>query len=158
MIHALKYRVFYFFNIKDDCRLIRDCISGYIYDSSPVDFTSDLGRRFLVHPSVLKISHTPSVLSWMANVISDGFDAVFLNRFESQRAEYWQTLYSSVVSSLYPNSIPIFFAFFPIANTLSFYCRAWGLLILFCVQKVMSLLHIKLFAISLKDFKSLGVI
>ncbi|KAJ9166211.1 hypothetical protein P3X46_020993 [Hevea brasiliensis] len=80
----------------DDCRLVRDCISGYIYDSSPVDFTSDLGRRFLVHPSVLKISHTPRVLSWMVNVISDGLDAVFLNRFESLRAEYWQTLYSSV--------------------------------------------------------------
>ncbi|KAJ9186711.1 hypothetical protein P3X46_002256 [Hevea brasiliensis] len=80
----------------DDCRLVRDCISGYIYDSSPVDFTSDLGRRFVVHPSVLKISHTPRVLSWMANVICNGLDAVFLNTFESQRAEYWQTLYSSV--------------------------------------------------------------
>ncbi|XP_048226783.1 uncharacterized protein LOC8278897 [Ricinus communis] len=80
----------------DDCRLVRDCIAGHIFDSSPVDFTSDLGRRFAVHPSVLKMSHPPRILSWMANGISNGLDALFLNRFESQRAEYWQTLYSSV--------------------------------------------------------------
>uniref|UniRef100_A0A2P2KDP0 Uncharacterized protein n=2 Tax=Rhizophora mucronata TaxID=61149 RepID=A0A2P2KDP0_RHIMU len=80
----------------DDCRLVRDCISGHIYDSSPVDFTSDLGRKFVVHPSVLGMSHPPRVFSWIANGISNGLDALFLNRFESQRAEYWQTLYSSV--------------------------------------------------------------
>ncbi|KAG2310222.1 hypothetical protein Bca52824_021779 [Brassica carinata] len=27
----------------DDCRLVRNCISGFIYDSCPVDFTRDLG-------------------------------------------------------------------------------------------------------------------
>lgn len=97
----LKYYGFVmcFFHIKDDCQLVRDCISGYIYDSSPVDFTSDLGRRFVVHPTVLKVSHTPRVLSWMSNVISNGLDAFFLSKFESMRAEYWQTLYSSVVST-----------------------------------------------------------
>ncbi|CAN0922278.1 hypothetical protein LINGRAHAP2_LOCUS32999 [Linum grandiflorum] len=80
----------------DDCRLIRDCLSGHIYDSCPVDFTSDLGRRFVVHPSVLKTQHPPRILSWMANGISNGLDALFLSRFEADRAEYWQTLYSSV--------------------------------------------------------------
>ncbi|KDP38370.1 hypothetical protein JCGZ_04295 [Jatropha curcas] len=80
----------------DDRRLVRDCISGHIYDSSPVDFTSVLGREFIVHPSVLKMSRPPKVLSWMVNSISDCLDALFLNKFESQRAEYWQTLYSSV--------------------------------------------------------------
>lgn len=80
----------------DDHQLVRDCISGHIYDSSPVDFTSDMGRRFVVHPSVLKMSHPPRMLSWMTNGISSSLDALFLNRFESQRAEYWQTLYSSV--------------------------------------------------------------
>ncbi|CAI8599217.1 unnamed protein product [Vicia faba] len=44
----------------DDYQLVRDSISGYIYDSSPVDFTSDIGVRF-----------------------------------ESHRAEYWRTLYST---------------------------------------------------------------
>lgn len=84
--------------MKDDCRLVRDCISGHIYDSSPVDFTSDLGTKFVLHPNVLNISHPPRFASWMANGIASGLDALFLNRFESHRAEYWQTLYSTVVS------------------------------------------------------------
>ena len=32
-------------------------------DSSPVDFTSDIGRRCEIHPSVLKMSHPPRILS-----------------------------------------------------------------------------------------------
>ncbi|XP_054790117.1 uncharacterized protein LOC129299088 [Prosopis cineraria] len=81
---------------KVDYQLVRDSISGYIYDSSPVDFTSDLGARFLLHPSVLKMSHPPRFASWIANGIASGLDALFLSRFESQRAEYWQTLYSTI--------------------------------------------------------------
>ncbi|CAN1273967.1 hypothetical protein LINPERPRIM_LOCUS15242 [Linum perenne] len=85
-----------YFGIRmDDCRLVKDCLSGHIYDSCPVDFTSDLGRRFVVHPSVLKTQHPPRIISWIANGISNGLDALFLSRFEAQRAEYWQTLYSS---------------------------------------------------------------
>ncbi|CAI0558356.1 unnamed protein product, partial [Linum tenue] len=80
----------------DDCRLVRDCLSGHIYDSCPVDFTSDLGRRFVVHPSVLKTSNPPRMLTWIASGISNSLDALFLSRFEAHRAEYWQTLYSSV--------------------------------------------------------------
>ncbi|KAJ8471342.1 hypothetical protein OPV22_025685 [Ensete ventricosum] len=49
--------------------LIRECICGQIYDSSPVDFTAELATRFLHHTS---------------------------QRFEAQCAEYWQSLYSSV--------------------------------------------------------------
>ncbi|XP_019054704.1 PREDICTED: uncharacterized protein LOC104605936 isoform X2 [Nelumbo nucifera] len=80
----------------DGHRLVRDCLCGHIYDSSPTDFTSDLGTRFVLHPTVLKMSRPPRLMSWIANGISSGLDALFLNRFESQRAEYWQTLYSSV--------------------------------------------------------------
>ncbi|ESW08664.1 hypothetical protein PHAVU_009G063900 [Phaseolus vulgaris] len=80
----------------DDYQLVRECISGYIYDSSPVDFTSDLGVRFLLHPTVLKVSHPPRFASWVANGIASGLDSLFLSRFESQRAEYWQTLYSTI--------------------------------------------------------------
>ncbi|KAM7280170.1 hypothetical protein ACFE04_007304 [Oxalis oulophora] len=80
----------------DGCQLARDCISGHIFDSSPVDFTSDLGTRFVIHPSVLKMSQPPKVVSWIANRIASSLDALFLSRFESQRAEYWQTLYASV--------------------------------------------------------------
>ncbi|CAK9176993.1 unnamed protein product [Ilex paraguariensis] len=80
----------------DEYRLVRDCVSGHIYDSTPVDFTSDLGTRFVLHPTVLKMSRPPLLASWIANGISLSLDALFLSRFESQRAEYWQTLYSSI--------------------------------------------------------------
>ncbi|KAJ0981501.1 hypothetical protein J5N97_009756 [Dioscorea zingiberensis] len=80
----------------DDYQILRDCICGQIYDSSPVDFTSDLGTRFVLHPTVLKISQPPRVISWMAKALASGLDTLFINRFEAQRAEYWQTLYSSV--------------------------------------------------------------
>ncbi|XP_068638121.1 uncharacterized protein [Aristolochia californica] len=80
----------------DKYQFVRDCICGYIYDSSPVDFTSDLGTRFVLHSSVLKMNQPPRIVSWMANAIASGLDSLFINRFEAQRAEYWQTLYSSV--------------------------------------------------------------
>jgi farnesol dehydrogenase len=80
----------------DECQLVKDCISGHIFDSSPVDFTCDLGTRFAIHPSVLKMSQPPKVVSWIASGIGSSLDALFLSRFESQRAEYWQTLYASV--------------------------------------------------------------
>jgi farnesol dehydrogenase len=87
------------FMTQDDYQLVKDCISGYIYDSSPVDFTSDMGVRFILHPSVSKVSHPPRFASWIANGIASGLDSLFLNRFESQRAEYWRTLYSTTVSN-----------------------------------------------------------
>ncbi|KAL8029978.1 hypothetical protein ABFX02_14G257800 [Erythranthe guttata] len=80
----------------DDYQLVRDCISGHIFDSTPVDFVSDIGTRFVLHPSVLKISSPPRLVSWIADGISSTLDTLFLSRFELQRAEYWQTLYSTV--------------------------------------------------------------
>jgi hypothetical protein len=68
-----------------------------MYDSSPVDFVSDLGTRFLLHPSVLKMSEPPRVLSWTAKGVASGLDILFISRFEEQRKEYWETLYTSVV-------------------------------------------------------------
>ncbi|CAH2046505.1 unnamed protein product [Thlaspi arvense] len=80
----------------EDCSLVRNCISGFIYDSSPVDFTSDLGAKLAVHPTTLRMSNPPKPFVWAANGIASSLDYVFLNRFESQRAEYWQTLYSTI--------------------------------------------------------------
>ncbi|XP_057766292.1 uncharacterized protein LOC130986782 isoform X1 [Salvia miltiorrhiza] len=80
----------------DECRLVRDSVSGYIFDSCPVDFVSDIGNRFVLHQTGLKISRPPLVASWITSGISSTLDALFLSRFESQRAEYWQTLYSTV--------------------------------------------------------------
>ncbi|KAL6521951.1 hypothetical protein OROMI_031828 [Orobanche minor] len=80
----------------DDYQLVRNCVSGYIFDSTPVDFVSDLGTRFVLHPSVLQTSQPPVLATWIAKGISSSLDALFLSRFETQRAEYWQTLYSTV--------------------------------------------------------------
>lgn len=82
--------------MKNEYRLVRDCLSGHIFDSCPVDFTSDLGTRFVLHPSVLKLSRPPTIATWIANGISSSLDALFLTKFESQRAEFWQTLYSTI--------------------------------------------------------------
>ncbi|XP_057794524.1 uncharacterized protein LOC131010860 [Salvia miltiorrhiza] len=81
---------------QDECRLVRDSISGYIFDSCPVDFVSDLGKRFILHQTGFKISRPPLVASWITSGISSTMEALFLSRLESQRAEYWQTLYSTV--------------------------------------------------------------
>lgn len=77
-------------------QLVRNCVSGHIYDSSPLDFTSDLGARFGLHPSILKMPGSSKLVSWVAKGIASGLDALYLTRFESQRVEYWQALYSSV--------------------------------------------------------------
>lgn len=90
-----KLSISFFF--QDDYWLVKDCLCGHIYDSSPVDFTSDLGTRFVLHPSVLKRPHPPRVVSWMAKALATGLDSLFIRRFEAERADYWQTLYSSVV-------------------------------------------------------------
>ncbi|MCD9558483.1 hypothetical protein HAX54_015870 [Datura stramonium] len=81
-----------------ECRLVKDCLSGYIFDSSPMDFTSNLVARFILHPSVLGMYFPRPLASWIAYGITSSLDAFFLERFESQRADYWQTLYASVSS------------------------------------------------------------
>ncbi|KAL8166039.1 hypothetical protein V2J09_007538 [Rumex salicifolius] len=75
---------------------IRDCLAGHIYDSGPVDFVNDISMRSIFHPSILNVRRPTRLATWMANGIASGLDSLFLNRFESQRAEYWQTLFSSV--------------------------------------------------------------
>ncbi|KAG9156497.1 hypothetical protein Leryth_024414 [Lithospermum erythrorhizon] len=93
---ACMYKVLEIIHGKNkDYQLVRDCIAGFKFDSSPVDFTSDLGTKFVLHPTVLKMSRPPLFVSWIANGISSGLDAMFLSKFEAHRAEYWQTLYSS---------------------------------------------------------------
>lgn len=80
----------------DEYQLVRDCVSGHIFDSTPVDFVSDIGTRFVLSPTVLKVSKPPLFVSWIARGISSRLDALFITRFESQRADYWQTLYATV--------------------------------------------------------------
>ncbi|XP_027161836.1 uncharacterized protein LOC113762585 [Coffea eugenioides] len=80
----------------NDSRLVRSCISGQIYDSGPVDVTSDLGARFSVHPTVLKMPGSAKLVSLVAKGVTSGLDALFITKFGSQQTDYWQSLYSSV--------------------------------------------------------------
>ncbi|XP_065010064.1 uncharacterized protein LOC135639958 isoform X1 [Musa acuminata AAA Group] len=59
-----------------DYQLVKESLCGQIYDSTPVDFTSDLGTRFVLHPSVLKRPHPPRVVSWMAKALATGLDTL----------------------------------------------------------------------------------
>ncbi|XWS68014.1 hypothetical protein CRYUN_Cryun04dG0053900 [Craigia yunnanensis] len=80
----------------DGNQLVRNCVSGQIYDSSPVDFASDLNAQFALHASIRKMPGPSKLVSWIAKGVASGLDGLYLTGFESQRAEYWQTLYSSV--------------------------------------------------------------
>ncbi|KAL2254659.1 UNVERIFIED_CONTAM: hypothetical protein Sindi_0260600 [Sesamum indicum] len=80
----------------EDSRLVASCISGQIYDSDPVEFTTDLGARFALHPSILKVPGSAKLVSLFAKGVTSSLDALFITRFGSQRADYWRTLYSSI--------------------------------------------------------------
>ncbi|CAJ1939429.1 unnamed protein product [Sphenostylis stenocarpa] len=77
-------------------QLLRNCLSGHIYDSGPIDVTSDFGFRFALHPSIAKVPGPSKLVSWVAKSVTSGLDALYLTRFESQAAAHWQALYSSV--------------------------------------------------------------
>lgn len=146
------------FVIQDDYRLVRECLSGQIYDSSPVDFTSDLGTRFILHPSVLRLSHPPRFLRWMATAFASSLDALFVNRFEAERAEYWQTLYSSVVRQPLLCWGLIHYDFVICISSIFIWydLRAW-VLFWYYVLKMMNWLHTKLFWVLLIVYRSLEV-
>lgn len=84
--------------MKHNYQLLRNFVSGHIYDSGPLDVTSDFGIRFALHPAIVKVPGPSKVVSWMAKCVASGFDALYLTRFESLAAEHWQALYSSIVS------------------------------------------------------------
>lgn len=69
------------------------------------------------------MSEPPRIVSWLAHGIASSLDAFFLNRFEQQRAEYWQTLYSTVVSNfvyILLSLVVILFIFSSIINYYSY--------------------------------------
>uniref|UniRef100_A0A2P2IP63 Uncharacterized protein n=1 Tax=Rhizophora mucronata TaxID=61149 RepID=A0A2P2IP63_RHIMU len=79
----------------DESRSVRSCFSGHIYDSCPMDFTSDFGAQFALHPAIQNMPGPSKFFSWVAKGIFSGLDGLYLTRFEYQRAEYWQTMHSS---------------------------------------------------------------
>ncbi|CAM8904316.1 unnamed protein product [Rhodiola kirilowii] len=80
----------------EDTQLVKSCLCGIVFDSGPLDFTSDLVAKFSMHPGILKLPGASKLVSWVAKGVTLGFDAVFLTGFESQRAEYWHALKASV--------------------------------------------------------------
>lgn len=95
-----------------------------------MDFVSDLGTRFLLDPSVLKMSEPPRVLSWMAKGVASGLDALFINKFEEQRKDYWETLYSSAVCL----SVDFIFFLVNICNLSSLYMQHIGPILILCSE------------------------
>ncbi|KAE8706093.1 hypothetical protein F3Y22_tig00110406pilonHSYRG00017 [Hibiscus syriacus] len=77
---------------------IRTCPVVFVaFSGSPkAYFASDLNAQFALHPSIRKIPGPSKLVSWIVKGVASGLDGLFLTGFESQRAEYWQTLYSSV--------------------------------------------------------------
>ncbi|KAG9137061.1 hypothetical protein Leryth_019005 [Lithospermum erythrorhizon] len=80
----------------EDSRLVSSCIAGHIYDSCPVDFSYDLGARFALPPTILKMPGSGKLVSLLARGVTSSLDALFLTSFGPQRSEYFQTLCSSV--------------------------------------------------------------
>lgn len=143
--------------MKDAYRLVRNCVSGFVFDSSPIDITNDLGSRFALHRSILSRPGPSKVISWLAKGVSSTLDALYLTKFESQRAQYWQNLHSSVVSFIWITQSRIFKFFLVLRNSENrLSCGSiWGLLILLYVLKMTVLHHIKLSALLLRVCKVL---
>ncbi|KAL8520077.1 hypothetical protein ACS0TY_010854 [Phlomoides rotata] len=72
----------------EDSRFLANCFSGQIYDSDPNEFTSDLGARFALHRSILKVPGSSKLVSLFAKGVTSSLDALFITRFGSQRADY----------------------------------------------------------------------
>lgn len=111
----------FIFTVKTECQMIRTCVSGHIYDSSPVELFSDLGARFAIHPAIFKMPGSSQLISWLAKGVSSGLDAMYLTRFDSQRDEYWRTLCSSVVSFLVSFCLPELDFIYSQVNKFSFF-------------------------------------
>lgn len=125
--------------MKVDRRLVASCISGHIYDSDPIDFTTDLGARFALRPSIIKIPGATRLASFLAKGVTSSLDGLFLTRFGSQRAEFWEALYSSVVSYLLYwgfSSISLIFLVFTLLSYSCSACSIWGRPFSFYAQKM----------------------
>ncbi|KAK6136865.1 hypothetical protein DH2020_029391 [Rehmannia glutinosa] len=57
----------------EDSRLVASCISGQIYDSDPIEFTTDLGARFALHRSILKMPGSSKLVSLFAKGVTSAF-------------------------------------------------------------------------------------
>lgn len=77
--------------------VVRKSFSGLIFDSSPVDFVSHLGAKFVSHQVLAVQPGKPiGIVSWVAYAVGRGIDVIFSGQLGPQRIDLWQALYSSV--------------------------------------------------------------
>ncbi|KAG6422650.1 hypothetical protein SASPL_113027 [Salvia splendens] len=55
----------------EDSRILANCISGQIYDSDPIEFTKDLGARFALRRSILRMPGLSKLVSLVAKENDD---------------------------------------------------------------------------------------
>ncbi|KAH9540742.1 hypothetical protein CY35_14G022100 [Sphagnum magellanicum] len=83
-------------NLKEKFQAVRACVTGQIYDSSPADFVSEIGVKFLSSPVVWKSQKPSIVISLGTKTAASILDPLFSSQFEQQRVEYWLALEQSV--------------------------------------------------------------
>lgn len=74
---------------------VRACVAGQVHDSSPPDFVSQVGAKFVSHSLTPGFGPPPPPLYWMARAGGWVADAVMGSRFERQRQDYWNILRGS---------------------------------------------------------------
>lgn len=78
--------------------MVMRSLSGLIFDSSPVDFVSHLGAKFVSHQVLtLQPGRPIGIVAWVAYAVGRGVDIIFSGQLGPQRIDLWQALYSSVV-------------------------------------------------------------
>lgn len=78
-------------------QLLVQCLCGEVYDSGPMDFTSDQGVRTLGSMMANKGGVLRPALDALLNMGACSLDFFLVNQFESDRAAYWSTLGCSLV-------------------------------------------------------------
>lgn len=78
---------------------VKACVRGQMHDSSPLDFVSSLGTNFTTFMVKEKLGLSVYGVHAMSQAGAKLLDALFLPRFERERAEYWHTLRESSVSN-----------------------------------------------------------
>ncbi|KAH8941136.1 hypothetical protein BDL97_14G022600 [Sphagnum fallax] len=82
-------------NLKEKFQAVRACVTGQIYDSSPADFVSEIGVKFVSSPVVWKSQKPSIVISLGTKTAASILDPLFSSQFEQQRVEYWLALEQS---------------------------------------------------------------
>eukprot|EP00249_Psilotum_nudum_P021403 c28096_g1_i2 orf=890-1606(-) len=78
---------------------VRKCSVGVIFDSSPMDFVSVMGIKFVIQQWVAPTSgRSKAVLIWGAHAFGRSLDLLFYSRFQQERFDLWHTMYSLVVT------------------------------------------------------------